>query len=202
MSVMHIEVGSENHGRLLDLATTVQEFFSNYTVAVFLNTILDNRIILNVGDGSVKFWIDENSLQLIVWDGTVISQLDISYTREALRKTLRSLASRQLVKFLERHQKAEIQTFAQRNWEQFVVHRTGSPNDGWNFNINLDNGTIRGSQYADYLTFWGTPEQISKIIERISEIKPAPINIILPKSTPLSTSGLMTKIDKWLNANI
>ena len=204
MPVTQFDIGSDHHQILLEVASTVYKFFSRYTTATYLDTrIHDYQIVLNLGNNvTVKFWIEDTNL--VVWESQrgIVDYLSLPYTKESLRRVMRTLAAKLLVKFLEKHQEIEVNAFAYRDWGRFTTDRTGSIYDGWNFNVNINGKITRATQYKDYVTFWGDPGVVGKIIERASGIKANPHSIILQKSTPLSTDGLMAKIDKWLDENI
>lgn len=188
----------EEKTTLLSVVKIVNDFFSQYTCASYVETNL-NQVRLHISaDLEIRFGISED--RIYIWNSRLDTRdyIPLADTKEELRKELRKLASH-LVWYLLKQKKQEQQELAGIDWSLLVDDKRGNRWDGCSFDFTTPDGTsFRATRYNSKLTIACAEDGMIPLLSALTG-KKINSNAILPKTESLSTDGLMAKIDKWLN---
>jgi hypothetical protein len=198
-----LEPGSDNHKLLLEVANIVNDFFSKYTCTSYLDTRIYNgyQIKLFVAN-EIKFEFrigDDNKLYVRSFRNNDADFVDLPYTRETFRRLMRKLASH-LVWYLQQKETEEKNEFQRRDWDYLVQDRRGNQWDGYAFYVDINNVSYSCSHRDGILRIVCGTDLLPDILSKLTGIPETRV-AVLPKTEPLSTDGLMAKIDAWLAEN-
>jgi hypothetical protein len=191
----------EEKTKISSIAKTINDFFSRYTCASYVETSLSvlQQARLHI-ENRLTFAIGISESSIYIWNSRTDTHdyIPLSYTREELRREMRKIAQH-LVWYLQTKERQEQQEFANSDWGQLVENKRGNRWDGYSFRITANNTSFVGNVVNSKLTLQcDSDDNLQLLLSALTGNKIVK-NAVLPKTEALSGDGLMAKIDKYLS---